>query len=46
MVEGANPDANIMHELDGSSNMPYTPLETAQIGKAYLQKLGYTFRTS
>jgi inosose dehydratase len=46
MVEGANPDANIMHELDGSPNMPYTPLETAQIGKAYLQKLGYTFRTS
>jgi inosose dehydratase len=46
MVEGANPDANIMHELDGSPKMPYTPLETAQIGKAYLQKLGYTFRTT
>ena len=46
MVEGANPEANIMHELDGSPKMPYTPLETAQIGKAYLQKLGYTFRTT
>lgn len=44
MVEGANPNANIMHELDGSANAPYTPLQTAQIGKAYLQKLGYTFR--
>jgi inosose dehydratase len=48
MVEGANPAANIMHELDGSQNAPYTPLETAELGKAFLQKLGYTFaaRTS
>jgi inosose dehydratase len=46
MVEGANPNANIMHELDGSANAPYTPLQTAQIGKAYLRKLGYTFRDS
>jgi inosose dehydratase len=46
MVEGANPDANVMYELDGSSKMPYTPLETAQIGKSYLQKLGYAFRTT
>lgn len=46
MVEGATPDANIMHELDGSPNMPYTPIETARIGKTYLQKLGYTFRTT
>jgi len=46
MVEGANPNANIMHELDGSANAPYTPLQTAQIGKAYLQKLGYAFRGS
>ena len=44
MVEDANPSANIMHELDGSANAPYPPLRTAQIGKAYLQKLGYTFR--
>ena len=26
MVEGANPNANIMVELDGSANMPYTAL--------------------
>jgi inosose dehydratase len=45
MVEGANPKANIMVELDGSANMPYTPLQTAEISKAYLQTLGYTFRT-
>jgi inosose dehydratase len=46
MVEGANPNANIMHELDGSANAPYTPLQTAEISKAYLQKLGYSFRTT
>jgi inosose dehydratase len=46
MVEGANPNANIMVELDGSASMPYTALQTAQISKAYLQKLGYAFRTS
>lgn len=45
MVEGANPDANVMHELDGSPKMPYTPLETAQISKTYLQQLGYAFRS-
>jgi inosose dehydratase len=45
MVEGANPKANIMVELDGSPNAPYTALETAQISKAYLEKLGYHFRT-
>ena len=45
MVEGANPKANIMVELDGSANQPYTPLQTAQISKAYLEKLGYAFRT-
>lgn len=45
MVERANPQANIMHELDGSANAPYTPLQTAQIGRAYLEKLGFTFRT-
>ncbi len=45
MVEGANPKANIMVELDGSANQPYTPLQTAQISKAYLEKLGYRFRT-
>jgi inosose dehydratase len=45
MVEGANQNANIMVELDGSSKQPLTALETAQISKAYLEKLGYKFRT-
>ncbi|MPZ19127.1 MAG: TIM barrel protein [Luteitalea sp.] len=44
MVDAANPTANIMVELDGSKNAPYTPRETAEISKAYLQKLGFTFR--
>lgn len=44
MVEGAHPDASVMHELDGSANAPYTPLQTAEIGKAYLQKLGFAFK--
>jgi inosose dehydratase len=45
-VEAVNPTANIMHELDGSQNAPYTPRQTAEIGKAYLQKMGYTFRST
>jgi inosose dehydratase len=44
-VEKANPTANVMHELDGSANMPYTPRQTAEISKKYLQSLGYAFRT-
>ena len=40
-MELANPKANIMHELDPSRNMPYTPRQTAEISKWYLQKLGY-----
>lgn len=45
-VEAANPSANVMHELDGSANAPYTPIQTAEISRAYLQKLGYTFNTA
>ena len=44
-MEQANPKANIMHELDGSRNMPYTARQTAEISKWYLQKLGYAFST-
>jgi inosose dehydratase len=43
-VEETNPRANVMVELDGSKNQPYTPRETVEISKTYLQKLGYTFR--
>jgi inosose dehydratase len=45
MLEAANQQANIMVELDPSKNPPMTPLETAQISKAFLQKLGYKFRS-
>jgi hypothetical protein len=44
-MEKANPTANIMHELDGSEKMSYTPRQTAEIGKAFCQKLSYAFRT-
>jgi len=44
-MEKANPNAIIMHELDGSQNMPYTPRQTAEISKKYLQSLGYSLRT-
>ena len=44
-MEQANPKANIMHELDGSRNMPYTARQTAEISKWYLQKLGYACTT-
>ena len=44
-MEGAGHPANIMVELDRSANTPITALETAQTTKAYLQKLGYKFRT-
>jgi inosose dehydratase len=44
-MEQANPNANIMHELDGSANMPYTARQTAEISRKYVQSLGYTFRT-
>jgi inosose dehydratase len=43
-MEQTNPNANIMHELDGSANQPYTPRETAERSKKYLQTLGYEFR--
>jgi inosose dehydratase len=45
MVEGANPPANVMVELDPSKDQPMSALETARISKAYLQKLGYKFRS-
>jgi inosose dehydratase len=45
-MEQANPKANIMHELDGSRNMPYTARQTAEISKWYLQRLGYMLGNS
>jgi inosose dehydratase len=43
MMDEAHPDADVMVELDGSPNQPYTPRQTAEISKAFLQKQGYTF---
>ena len=43
-MEKANSSANIMHELDGSQGMPYTPRQTAEISRKFVQSLGYTFR--
>jgi inosose dehydratase len=44
MMDGAHPDANVMVELDGSPNQPYTPRQTAEISKTFLESLGYAFR--
>jgi inosose dehydratase len=40
---GLNPD--VMVELDRSPDTPITALATAKTSKAYLEKLGYKFRT-
>jgi inosose dehydratase len=45
MVEAGKQECDIMVELDPSRNGPQTPLETVQTTKAYLQKLGYQFRS-
>ena len=45
LLEKAGNDMMIMVELDPSPGMPMAPLETARVSKAYLQKLGYTFRS-
>ena len=45
LLDKSGNDLMIMVELDPSPNMPMTPLETARISKAYLQKLGYVFRS-
>jgi inosose dehydratase len=43
-VEGAGARANVMIELDRAPSTPITALETAKTSKAYLEKLGYTFK--
>jgi inosose dehydratase len=47
LLEKSGNDIMIMVELDPSEGRPMVmpPLETARISKAYLQTLGYTFRT-
>ncbi len=46
MADGAGQNPNVMVELDPSLNDgPMSPLETVKTTKAYLEKLGYEFRT-
>jgi inosose dehydratase len=45
MVNDAHPDADVMVELDGSKDQPYTPRQTAEISKTFLAKQGYAFRS-
>ena len=45
LVESGGQDPDVMVELDPSANAPMSPLETVKVTKAYLQKLGYQFRT-
>jgi len=45
LLEKSGKDLMIMVELDPSRNMPMTPIETARISKAYLQKIGYAFKS-
>lgn len=42
--QGLNPD--VMVELDPSKDGPMTPLETVKTSKAYLEKMGYKFRSA
>ena len=44
LVNDAHPEANVMYELDGSKDAPYTPRQTAEISKAFCVKQGYAFR--
>jgi inosose dehydratase len=44
-LEDGHQQVNVMVELDQSKNAPMAPLETATVSKAYLEKLGYQFRT-
>ena len=45
LLERTNSAANVMVELDRAPSTPITALKTAQTSKAYLEKLGYKFRS-
>jgi hypothetical protein len=45
MVESVGLINDVMVELDPSPDGPMTPLQTVQTTKAYLEKLGYKFRS-
>ncbi len=45
LLENSKIKATIMVELDPSRGAPFSPRETAEISKKYLQKMGYSFRS-
>ena len=45
MVESKGLRAGVMVELDPSKDGPMMPLETAKTSKAYLNEMGYKFRS-
>ncbi len=45
MVEAGGQEPDVMVELDYSPRLGMTPLETAQVSKGYLLKMGYKFRS-
>ena len=45
MVEAGGQQPDVMVELDYSPRLGMTPLETAQVSKVYLLKMGYKFRS-
>lgn len=45
MLESKGLRSGVMVELDPSNDGPMTPLETAKVSKAYLEKMGYSFRS-
>jgi inosose dehydratase len=45
MVEAGGQEPDVMVELDYSPRLGMTPLQTAQVSKVYLLKMGYKFRS-
>jgi inosose dehydratase len=45
LLESSNNDLMLMCELDPSAGQPHTPRAAAQINKAAMAKLGYSFRS-
>jgi inosose dehydratase len=45
MVESKGLQTGVMVELDPSKDGPMTPLETAKVTKAYLEKMGFKFKS-
>jgi hypothetical protein len=46
MMDGKSMSGMIMVELDGSADMPTTPLESATIARKFLDKEGVQFKSA